>query len=256
MLSYIKKSIAKFKQDALSKAIYDILKYVVVAILTLLIAKLIPFNTSFGSVIKQKITTSLLNIILIVIFAIAITLFITLLYSRKKYKKLQQDNYTDELTGMLNYKAFNDLFPKTVELCRKQNIKLSLIIIDVDNFKQFNQLHGYQTADKVLCKVGSLLKSDNRATDISFRQYLKGDEFIIIAKETELANAVTAANRKKDLFKTGIEVDTNTHRLTVSCGVTEFNFSSDTQDIVLGRLNNALQIAKGRPNKNTVEALI
>lgn len=256
MLTYFKNSFSKFKQDALSKALYDILRYVIVAVLTLLIAKLIPDNTTFGSLINKTFSFSVLNVFLAIVLTIALTLLVAILYTRKKYNTLKQDNFTDELTGMLNHKALKDILPKTIDSCKKQNQKLSLIIIDIDDFKKFNKDYNYQIADKVLAKVGGLLKSDSRATDISFRQYLKGDEFIIVTKETELANAVRAAERKRKLFKTGIEVENEIYHLTVSCGVTEFNFLTDSQDTALARLNNALQIAKGKANKNCVESLI
>lgn len=256
MRTYFKNSFAKFKQDALSKALYDILKYVIVVIVTLLVAKLIPSNTSFGTVVNKTFSLSVLNIFLLIVFTIALTLFITILYSQRKYNLLKQDNFTDELTRMLNHKALKDILPTTIETCRKQKQKLSLIIIDIDDFKKFNKDYNYQIADKVLAKVGDLLKSDSRVTDISFRQYLKGDEFIILTKDTELANAVRAADRKRNLFKTGIAVEDKVYHLTVSCGVTEFNYQSDNQETVLARLNNALLIAKGRTNKNCVEALV
>ena len=256
MFSYIRKSIQKLGQDALSKAIYDILKYIIVVLITLFVAKLIPGNSSFGGLINTKFTLSALNLFLIISFCIGITLVITLFQSRKKYKALEKDNFTDELTGIFNHKALDNLLPKSIESAQKQQIKLSLIIIDIDNFKVFNTQYGYKIADKVLTKVGSLLKSDTRATDTLFRQYSKGDEFIIIAKETELSNAIIAANRKKNLFRAGIEVDGQAYRLTVCCGVTEFNFNTDNLDSVLVRLNNALQVAKNRENKNSVEALV
>jgi diguanylate cyclase (GGDEF)-like protein len=256
MLTYFKNSFAKFKQDALSKALYDILKYVIIVIATIIIAKFIPNNTSFGSIINKTFNLSVLNIFLTIVLTIAFTLLVTILYTRKKYNTLKQDNFTDELTGMLNHKALKDILPKTIDNCKRQNQKLSLIIIDIDDFKIFNKNYNYQIADKVLTKVGDLLKSDSRATDFSFRQYFKGDEFIILAKETELANAVRAAERKRNLFRTGIEVDNQIYHLTVSCGVTEFNFATDTEDSALARINNALQIAKAKTNKNCVEALV
>jgi diguanylate cyclase (GGDEF)-like protein len=206
MLSYFKKSLAKFKQDVLSTVLYDILKYVIVATITLLIAKFIPSDTSFGSIINKKIVLTLLNLFLLIVLTIAVTLSIAILYSRTRYNALKQDNYTDELTGMLNHKAFKELLPKTIENCKKLNQKLSFIIIDIDDFKQFNSQHTYQIADNVLAKVGALLKSDSRATDISFRQYLKGDEFIVMAKETELANAIIAANRKRIFLIQGLKL--------------------------------------------------
>lgn len=256
MIKYFKNSIEKFRQDILSKALYDILKCFLGLTLALFVAKLIPVTTSFGIIINRSFKISFLNFLLIMVLCFALTLFVTLISSRKRYKILQQDNYTDELTGMLNYKAFKDIFPKSIEICKTQKQNLSLIIIDIDNFKQFNTRFGYQIADSVLTKVGNLLKSDSRVTDISFRQYLKGDEFIVIAKETELSNAVIAANRKRNLFKTGIDINGQIHWLTVSCGVTEYNLKKDTQESVLIRLNNALQIAKSKRDKNCVESLI
>jgi diguanylate cyclase (GGDEF)-like protein len=256
MLPYLKNSFYRLKQDVLSKALYDMIKYIIGGVIILIIAKLISPNTSLESVINVRINLTLLNFFLILIFAIVLTLFFAILYTRRKYVTIEKDNFTDELTGLNNHKALRDILPKTIEYCRKNNQKLSLIIIDIDNFKQFNKDYNYQIADKVLRKVGDLLKSDSRVTDISFRQYFKSDEFIIIAKETDLANAVRAANRKRELFKTGFEIDNTTYRLTVSGGVTEFNFAFDNQEEVLARLSKALQIAKGRVGKNCVESLI
>lgn len=255
-MSYIRKSIQKLKDDFLSKGIYDLLKYIVGALALLIAAKLIPNSTSLGTIINTQIALSILNLFLLIFLSVGMTLFLTLLQSRKKYKELKKDSHTDELTGTLNKKAFMELLPKTIENCRNHQIKLSLIIIDIDNFKEFNDEHGYENADKVLAKVGDLLKSDNRATDMLFRQYFKGDEFIIIAKETELANAIRAANRKKDLFSTGFEVDGNTYYITVCCGVIEYNFNTDDQESALLRLGRALKSAKSKTNKNSVEALM
>ncbi|THU33017.1 GGDEF domain-containing protein [Niastella caeni] len=177
MWDYISKSIGKFRQDALSKFIYDIGKYVGAGLLTLFLAKIIPADTSFSSIINKSISLTVINFTLLLIISIVFTLLSTRFYLRKKFKKLQEDTYTDELTGLLNEKAFKDLMPKTIEICRKQNIKLSLIIIDIDDFKLFNKQYNYQIANKVLSKVGTLLKSDSRATDITFRQFFKGDSF-------------------------------------------------------------------------------
>jgi diguanylate cyclase (GGDEF)-like protein len=237
-------------------AIYDVLKFILGILLALLLAKVIPSDSSIGNLLNRSIQFSLLLFAFILCIVVAATLYLTLLYSRKKYKLLQQDHYSDDLTGLYNYKALQAILPTTIETCRKQNAQLSLIILDIDNFKAFNTNHGYNVADQVLAKVGLLLKSDNRATDILFRQYMKGDEFIILAKETELHKAVIAATRKKDLFITGIQINEHNYYLSVSCGVTEFNFTTDTQEKAMARLNQALQNAKSKPNKNTVEALI
>ncbi len=70
----------------------------------------------------------------------------------------------------------------------------------IDNFKSYNEKHGYTKADEILKKLGHILKNDSRITDTTFRQHLKGDEFIIVAAETDLSNAIKAANRKRTLI--------------------------------------------------------
>lgn len=256
MLTYIKNSFQKFGQDALSKVFYDIGKFALIALLAILITMFIPSDTSVGAVFNKTFSLSVLNFISIIVACIIVSVCIVLFIANRKYKILQKDNFTDELTGLFNHKALNEKMPGIIEVCKKQRQKLSLIMIDIDDFKKFNTETSYQIADKVLAKVGGLLKSDNRSTDTVFRQYLKGDEFIILAMNTELANANIAAIRKKDLFKTAIEIGDNTYRLTVSCGVTEFNFEDDNQESALLRLNRALVMAKAKPNKNSIETLI
>lgn len=256
MLKYLKKSFDKFSQDALSKAFYDIGKYFVAILIALFLTTLLPTGTTIGDIFRKEINISVGSGILIISSFVIITVFSTLFFTKRKYKILQKDNFTDELTGLLNHKALKEITPEIIESCKKQGQKLSLIMLDIDNFKTFNKQTSYQIADRVMEKVGLMLKSDSRATDTLFRQYFKGDEFIIFAKNTELANAQIAAARKKDLFNSAIEVDEHTYRLTVCCGVTEFNFEHDTQESALTRVNKALLMAKARPNKNSIEVVI
>ena len=247
MIKYIKESFNKFKIDALSKALYDVAK---MAIISLAIS-----YPSAISVINKSFTLSVTDIFIVVYLSVAITLISTTIHFVKINNNLKKDNQTDELTNMLNHKAFKEKMPQIINYCGDKEIKLSFIIIDIDNFKKFNEDFSYQIADKVLTKVGMLLNSDNRATDISFRQYFKGDEFIIITKETSLSNAIIATERKRKLFESGIHINNNIYNLTVSCGVTEYNFSSDTLESALLRLNDALKLAKRSSGKNCVKSL-
>lgn len=80
--------------------------------------------------------------------------------------------------------------------------------MDIDNFKALNDKFNQTVADIILKKLGINLKSDSRITDSIYRQHEKGDEFIIITKDTNLGDATTAANRKRvTISKTGISVD-------------------------------------------------
>ena len=245
MENQLKDHLNKFKKDIISKIFYDVFKY----IFTILVAA--PLIFVF---INRIFCLSTFEIFWIIYITVIITLIPTIIYTTKRYNLLKKDNHSDELTGMFNHKAFTEKVPQIIANCKEKNIQLSFIMIDIDNFKKFNENFTYQIADEVLKKVGMLLNSDNRATDISFRQYFKGDEFIIIAKETSISNATIAAERKRILLKSGIQINNSIYNLTVSCGVTEYNFLFDDINSVLSRLNNALKIAK-QSGKDCVKPL-
>ena len=130
--------------------------------------------------------------------------------------------------------------------------------MDIDNFKDFNSKYGFQVADGIMEKLGTLLKSDSRITDSTFRQHMKGDEFIILTRETNLENAVRAANRKRELIeKTGFQTENEqVVYLTVCCGVVEYNPNKDNNDSFLLRAHTAMMSAKSIEGKNQTKSLI
>ncbi len=130
--------------------------------------------------------------------------------------------------------------------------------MDIDNFGLINTNHGQHLADEILKKFGIFLKSDSRATDSIYRQHLKGDEFIIIARDTILDNALKAAIRKRDLIaNTGIQIlgyDAQ-FRLTVCCGIAELN-ANDDLDSLIERAHVAMKQAKTVMGQNNCVTLI
>lgn len=256
MRSYITKSIEKFKQDALSKAFYDILKWLLFTFIIFAISKLTPSSTKFNAIISHKYFISLYMIILTFLAGIILTIIVLGAIFRKKYRALQKDNYTDELTGLKNYKALKTYLTNKISEFNQNEKAVSLILLDIDNFKTFNTNQGTNTADKILNKVGELLNNDKRATDEAFRQFLRGDEFLIIANETNLNNAFQAAERKRKLIETtSFIVDGKSYKLTISCGVTELKKEED-YNAVTDRVNAALVEAKSEPQKNNTKTII
>ncbi len=131
--------------------------------------------------------------------------------------------------------------------------------MDIDNFKELNTKFTQKTADAVLVKFGTLLKADNRLTDTIYRQHVKGDEFVIITKETILENAVKAADRKRiNIAKTGIQIEgyAAPFFVTVCCGVVEFNAKADNDEAILDRAFTAMKDAKAKIGKNATTSLI
>lgn len=257
MKKYIKRSIQKFKEDAFSKFIYDFLKWTIGLTIAFSITKFIPSAKSVAEFLFSKLNINIYEFVLVCLIIIIANTIVLYSIFKKKYKDLQDDYFTDKLTGLKNQAALEKyLNAKIVEL-KNNNSNCSLILVDVDNFKTVNEKYGYNLADKVIKKIGGVLGNDNRYTDEVFRYFQKGDEFIIILNDTSIDGAMKAANRKKDFIsKINFELNDNTEQFTVSCGVTEFNRANDDYKTVTDRLNKALLEAKKQPNKNSVKSII
>lgn len=256
-MSYFKKSINKFKDDFFAKSIYDIIKWIGIAFLLYISTKLIPDNFSFINFLNTEYLIRLYCSIIytIIIFILSFLLFENL--HNKRYRALQLDNFTDELTGLKNHKALNEYLTKTVEELKNSTKwnSLSVIVIDVDNFKAFNTTFGHTKSDQILNRLGQLLNSDKRATDETFRQFLRGDEFVVIAKDTNMGDAIKAAERKRKMIENNVfNIDEVFYKLTVSCGVTEFKKEKDTIDSFLNRASIALMSAKKIKGKNNTKS--
>ncbi|WP_395065284.1 GGDEF domain-containing protein [Flavobacterium sp.] len=251
--NYLTKSYEKFKQDGLSKIIYDVIKAIAIS-LFIISPKFIPQETLLWKIMFHEISVSIYIVILFSLFIIVITNIIKNFSFKKKYLKLEKDNFNDELTGLKNYKALNKYLDNKLIFANQNNKTLSVILIDIDNFKKFNIDEGYNTSDKILKKLGELLNNDKRATDETFRFFLRGDEFLVVANETNLNQAFQAAERKRKLIETtSFEIENKTYFLNVSCGVTEMKKDDDFKSIT-DRVNSALIEAK--KSKNCTKTII
>lgn len=252
-VKYLKGSFSKFKQDLLSKAFYDVIKYLSVAFILVIISKFIP-------IIKEKleleVSIKIWILLICSLILIGICLTISFLLFNRRLNKIRAESQIDDLTGLKNYKALAlDLNNLQANWTSKDE-PISLMLFDVDNFKIFNDENTYETADKILAKLGNLFLKDSRITDETYRYFLRGDEFLIIAKQTTIFNAKIAAERKRKLIEeTLFDIDGKSFRLTVSCGLTEFNHG-EIESKVLERANKALLSAKKNPNKNFTEIIV
>ena len=225
-------------------------------LVVVLIQLIITEKFSLRAFLKMEYTVYLYGIIIYSIILIIIAFLLIRLIYLKKYKTLEHDNFTDEITGLKNHKALKKHLNKTIEeLLNTSKIEtLSIIFIDIDDFKDYNTRYGHTKADKILKSLGQLLHNDKRGTDETFRLF-KGDEYIVIAKNTCLADAVTAANRKRQsIADNTFIIDETSINLSVSCGVTEFKKEEDTIDTFLNRASLALMSAKEIKGKNNTKS--
>lgn len=255
-MGYFSNSLQKFKTDALSKAIYDAIKYLLILLAGITIALVIPEKFSFKAFLETKLAFHLYEVLIYSIILIITAFLLIRIVYLKKYKALEKDNFTDEITGLKNHKALLKHLNKTIdELTKSSKIQtLSIIILDIDNFKDYNTKFGQKKADKLLKNLGQLLNNDKRSTDETFRLY-KGDEYIVIAKNTCLADVITAANRKRKMIaENAFLIDETSVNLSVCCGVTEFKKDEDTIDTFLNRASLALMSAKEVTGKNNTKS--
>ncbi len=164
------------------------------------------------------------------------------------YEKLKLLSVTDELTSLHNRRYFFQKLREEIERAWRYSRKISLLLIDIDNFKQYNDIYGHQQGDDVLRTFSNRLKKIVRENDTVAR--LGGEEFVIIMPEANSDMAFNLAERLRlDVTKYPLR-DAN-GKFTISIGVA--GFPSDAQDTnkLLRKADSALYQAK-REGKNKV----
>jgi diguanylate cyclase (GGDEF)-like protein len=108
-------------------------------------------------------------------------------------RKFERHATTDALTGLGNRHSMEDSFPREIERCTKNGEPVSLIMIDVDNFKDFNDRFGHIAGDRALTAVSRILHKHFRPRDVLVRY--GGDEFAVLLPQVSLEGALVIANR-------------------------------------------------------------
>jgi diguanylate cyclase (GGDEF)-like protein len=206
----------------------------------------IPARQALHQIIETRIYTviaaiALLTVLLSVIFYIA-KQFVNKL--KKSETRLVELATTDSLTGILNRGEGIRRFEQEISRSRRKQQPLSIILIDIDNFKKFNDNLGHQVGDRVIRLVADLLTATLRNYDIICRY--GGEEFLVVLPATELPKAIETAERLRTLVAEltaavrGREAAIN---LTISLGVSSLQ-PGDSLDGLVYRADNALYIAK------------
>ena len=139
----------------------------------------------------------------------------------------------DGLTELYNHRYFQDTLRKQIDIVRRYNQAFSLIIIDIDFFKKFNDTYGHQAGDAVLRQVAKILKNNSRATDYVCRY--GGEEMTIILPNTSAEDALFNANRIcKAVADTPFHLTpVDKVNVTISLGVSTFPDNAQTpQDLI------------------------
>jgi diguanylate cyclase (GGDEF)-like protein/PAS domain S-box-containing protein len=152
---------------------------------------------------------------------------------------LEKQATTDVLTGIFNRMKFNKSLTKEIQRAQRYNTQLSLIIFDIDHFKQVNDTYGHLAGDNVLKNLARLVASNLRQIDIFARW--GGEEFVIQAPETAIDGAVRLAEKLRSKIET--HDFSEPEKVTTSFGVTALKKGDDTISL-LNRADEALYRAK------------
>ncbi|WP_178860729.1 GGDEF domain-containing protein [Thiomicrorhabdus cannonii] len=138
----------------------------------------------------------------------------------------------DALTSLIERRFMPPILQSETQLAIKTNTPYSIMMIDIDNFKKVNDIHGHQAGDAVLSSIGRTLKRSLRVTDYAFRY--GGEEFMILMPETALKNAERAAEKLLDKIRqTDIKIDNGRLlKVTASIGLAAFDGHPDYEQII------------------------
>jgi len=175
---------------------------------------------------------------------------------RTELAKIKEESMTDALTGISNRKAFDTALEQAIILAREQKSPLSILVIDIDHFKRFNDTYGHLTGDKVLRYVAATLKRCLKGRDMAAR--FGGEEFTVILPQTALTGAGVIAEQIRRAISLG-SVKNNKNgqsyeNVTVSIGVAQFR-GNELPNELIQRADKVLYIAK-ESGRNRVEKAV
>jgi diguanylate cyclase (GGDEF)-like protein len=172
-----------------------------------------------------------------------LSLFLHNFAEREKVRVMASN---DGLTGLYNYRSFQDRFDREYEWYLRRERNLAMLMIDVDHFKGINDTFGHQVGDQVLKGVAAILQQNLRKTDYAFRY--GGDEFAVLMPDAGLRQAEIFAQRVRAAVHARLQgIPPNHFKLSLSIGIADCTVMvSREQEELLKRADGALYQAKAR----------
>ncbi len=170
-------------------------------------------------------------------------------------KEAREESSRDPLTGLVNRRRFDILLEDTLLNASSNGQPASLLVIDIDNFKQFNDTHGHVAGDSALRYVASCIKSNIKGQDTAARY--GGEEFAVILPNTSIEHGMSLAERIRHLINarhlvkkaTGVDMG----RISVSIGVT-MTEEGDSADSFLHRADMCMYAAKNAGRNRVLDS--
>ncbi|HEY3330227.1 MAG TPA: sensor domain-containing diguanylate cyclase [Capsulimonadaceae bacterium] len=173
--------------------------------------------------------------------------------------RLERLAFNDSMTGLANYRYFEKRLVEELSRCRRSESPLSVIMLDIDHFKHFNDTYGHKAGDMLLSQVGLVMRNALRDSDIPARY--GGEEFVIVCPETSAAQAGVIMER----IRTAVEAGNfdlphepgepaRYGKVTVSVGGATYPYDADNGERLVTLADKALYVAKETGRNRSVSA--
>ncbi|MDH5544690.1 MAG: diguanylate cyclase [Gammaproteobacteria bacterium] len=165
--------------------------------------------------------------------------------------QLGQIARVDDLTGLLNQRACDEIITHHTQAGRRYEHYFSILILDIDNFKSVNEKYGRSAGDDTLVKFANIATEQLRECDFMFR--IGGEKFLIMLPNTDKTDSENAAERlRKTMLDTSVEVDRKKVKVSLSIGIASFPEDGLEKDELLRKAEQALIQAKSTGRNQTV----
>lgn len=168
------------------------------------------------------------------------------LIESSKLENIRENSVIDGLTGLFDHTTILTLLEKELERSTRFSEKCSVLMLDLDDFKEVNDNYGHKKGDQVLITLAKLMRDNLRTIDTLGRY--GGEEFIPILPETDISSAILSAERLREAVEKQFNTDLS---LTISVGISNFPAHATTVDALIKHADAALYKAKNA-GKNKV----
>ena len=156
------------------------------------------------------------------------------------YAKARERAHTDELTGLFNHRYFHERLDEEISRCSRFGDIFSLVFLDMDLFKAYNDIYGHLAGDDMLKQIGHYIKSSIRGIDMAFRY--GGDEFTVILPQASLEDSCKVAERIRKRIE--VEMDSRGAPLTCSLGIASWPTDGVMREEIIQAADASLYYAK------------